>query len=279
MDMGTLFLVGTPIGNLEDITLRAIRTLKDADLVACEDTRHSQTLLDHYQIRTPTISYHEHNELTRAPELVMRLEQGEHIALISDAGTPGISDPGHRLIALCIRNGIEVVPVPGASAFLAALVASGLPAMPFRFGGFLPSKKGQRRKELESLKDAAKTLVFYEAPHRILDTLEDIAEILGDRLIVVAREITKLHEEFLRGRCNEVLEELRLRDKVKGELTLIIDRAHPEDAVEAAASKPLQERVKELMKSKSLRKMDALKAAAKERGISKRQAYEELENS
>jgi 16S rRNA (cytidine1402-2'-O)-methyltransferase len=279
MDMGTLFLVGTPIGNLEDITFRAIRTLKEADLVACEDTRHSQTLLDHYQIRTPTISYHEHNELTRAPELVLRLEQGEHIALVSDAGMPGISDPGHRLISLCIRHGIEVVPVPGASAFLAALVASGLPANPFRFGGFLPAKKGQRRKELEALKDAPKTLVFYEAPHRIIETLEDICEVLGDRLIVVAREITKLHEEFLRGRCNEVLEELRRRDKVKGELTLIIDRWHPEDTSEAAASKPLQERVKELMKSKSLRKMDALKAAAKERGISKRQAYEELENS
>src|SRR5579871_3042044 len=146
---GTLFLVGTPIGNLEDITLRAIRVLKEVDVVACEDTRHTQVLLDHFQITTPTISYHEHNELTRAPELILRLEDGDHIALVSDAGMPGISDPGHRLVTLCIRHEIEVVPVPGPSAFLVSLVASGLPAHPFRFGGFLPSKKGQRRKELE----------------------------------------------------------------------------------------------------------------------------------
>jgi 16S rRNA (cytidine1402-2'-O)-methyltransferase len=274
---GTLFLVGTPIGNLEDITLRAIRTLGEVDLVACEDTRHTQILLTHFQIRTPTISYHEHNEMTRAPELVLRLEEGEHIALVSDAGMPGISDPGHRLVALCIRHGIEVQPVPGPSAFLASLIAGGLPTQPFRFSGFLPPKKGQRRKELESLKDLAATLVFYEAPHRILETLEDIADILGDRMVVVAREVTKIHEEFLRGTCREVLEELQRRDKVKGEITLIVDRPHPEDARAAAATKPLRQRVEELMKQKSLRKMDALKAAAKERGISKRQAYEELE--
>ena len=276
---GTLYLVGTPIGNLEDITLRAIRTLKDVDVVACEDTRHTKTLLDHYQIETRTISYHEHNELTRAPELILRLEEGEDIALVSDAGTPGISDPGHRLISLSIRHGIEVVPIPGASAFLSALIASGLPAHPFRFGGFLPAKANQRRKELEDLKEAQKTLVYYEAPHRIVETLTDVVEILGDRLVVVAREVTKLHEEFLRGRCLEVLAELRRRDKVKGELTLIVDRWHPEDAHKEAAVKPLRERVDELMQLKSLRKMDALKAAAKERGISKRQAYQELEGS
>ncbi len=277
--MGTLYLVGTPIGNLEDITLRAVRTLKEADLIACEDTRHTQVLLDHYEIGTRTISYHQHNELTRAPELILRLEQGESIALVSDAGMPGVSDPGHRLIALCVRHGIEVVPVPGASAFLVWRGASGLRGHPFGFHGFLPSKKGQRRRELELVKTAEKTLVFYEAPHRIVDTLEDVAEVMGDRHVVVAREVTKLHEEFLRGRCNEVLDELRRRDKVKGEITLIIDRPHPEDAVESAAAKPLLERVKELMKEKSLRKMDALKAAAKERGISKRQAYQELEDT
>jgi 16S rRNA (cytidine1402-2'-O)-methyltransferase len=275
--MGTLFLVGTPIGNLEDITLRAIRTLGEVDLVACEDTRHTQVLLNHFNIQTRTISYHEHNEMTRAPELVLKLEEGEHIALVSDAGMPGISDPGHRLVALCIRHSIEVQPVPGPSAFLAALVAGGLAAQPFRFTGFLPPKKGQRRKELETLKDLAETLVFYEAPHRIIETLEDIASILGDRLVVIAREVTKMHEEFLRGTCREVLEELQRRDKVKGEITLIVDRPHPEDAREAACTKPLRQRVEELMRQKSLRKMDALKAAAKERGISKRQAYEELE--
>src|SRR5258708_1161446 len=255
---GTLYLVGTPIGNLEDITLRAIRTLKDVDLVACEDTRHTQGLLDHYQIETRTISYHEHNELTRAPELIIRLEAGDDIALVSDAGMPGISDPGHRLINLCIRHGFEVVPIPGASAFLAALVASGLPAHPFRFGGFLPAKRTQRRKELEALKDAQKTLVFYEAPHRIVDSLGDVVELLGNRIVVVAREVTKLHEEFLRGRCLEVLAELRRRDKVKGELTLIVDRLHPEDASEAAAAKTLSERVEEVMQEKSLRQMSSL---------------------
>ena len=163
---GTLYLVGTPIGNLEDITLRALRLLREVDVIACEDTRHTQHLLNHYQIEKPTISYHEHNELTRAPELILRLEQGEHIALVSDAGMPGISDPGHRLISLCVRHGFPVVPVPGASAFLAALAASGLPTHPFRFNGFLPSKKGQRRKLLEDLKDHQRTQIFYEADRK-----------------------------------------------------------------------------------------------------------------
>ena len=273
---GTLFLVGTPIGNLEDITLRALRTLKEADLVACEDTRHTLILLRHYQIEKPTISYHEHNELTRAPELIMRLEEGEHIALVSDAGMPGISDPGHRLIALCIRHGISVVPVPGASAFLAALAASGLPTHPFRFGGFLPAKRNQRRKELEQHKASAKTLIYYEAPHRILDTLADVADVLGNRHMVLAREVTKIHEEFLRGRCLDVLKELRRRDKVKGEITLLIDRPDEEPAPQAT-DVPLRRRVTELMKERGLQKMAALKAVAKERGISKRQAYKEYE--
>lgn len=272
---GTLFLVATPIGNLEDITLRALRTLKEADLVACEDTRHTQVLLQHYRITTPTISYHEHNELTRAAELIVRLEQGERIALVSDAGMPGISDPGYRLIMLCIRHGVPVVPVPGASAFLAALAASGLPTDRFRFGGFLPARRGQRRKELESVKDVRKTLVFYEAPHRILETLEDVSKVLGDRPVVVAREVTKVHEEFLRGRCLDVLKELRERGKVRGEITLLIDR-NQEQATGAAAV-PLRRRVDELMSEQNLDRMAALKIAAKERGISKRQAYREYE--
>lgn len=274
--VGTLFLVGTPIGNLEDITLRALRTLKEADLVACEDTRRTQILLERYQIQTPTISYHDHNEMTRAPELILRLEEGEHIALVSDAGMPGISDPGHRLISLCIRHGFPVVPVPGASAFLAALAASGLPTHPFRFGGFLPAKKGQRRKELEELKDATRTMVFYEAPHRIIATLDDIADIMGDRHVVVAREVTKIHEEFLRGRCLEVLKELRRRDKVKGEITLLIDQPD-KDTPAPPTGLSLRGRVEELMKEKGLKKMAALKAVAKERGVSKRQAFEEFE--
>ncbi len=274
---GTLFLVGTPIGNLEDITLRALRTLKEVDLVACEDTRRTQILLEHYQITTPTISYHDRNEITRAPELILRLEQGERIALVSDAGMPGISDPGYRLISLSIRHKIPVVPVPGASAFLAALAASGLPSEAFRFGAFLPSKRNQRRKELEQLKAARKTLVFYEAPHRILETLQDVADILGNRHIVVAREVTKIHEEFLRGRCLDVLEDLRERSKVRGEITLLIGR--PEEEAPAAAQVPVRQRVGEIMKEKGLNRMEALKLVAKERGISKRRAYKEYETS
>src|SRR5580700_2942237 len=197
-----LYLVGTPIGNLEDITLRALRVLKEADVIACEDTRQTQKLLQHYAIATRTTSYHEHNEMTRAPELILELEQGARIAMVTDAGMPGISDPGFRLIGLAIRHHVPVVPIPGASAFLAALVASGLPTDSFRFSGFLPAKQGQRRALLESVRDSPRTQVFYEAPHRVQEALEDIVEVLGaSRHVVVAREVTKLHEEFLRGRA------------------------------------------------------------------------------
>src|SRR6202142_3150346 len=174
-----LYLVGTPIGNLEDITLRAVRVLKEADLIACEDTRQTQKLLNHYAITTRTTSYHEHNEMTRAAELVVELEQGARIALVTDAGMPGISDPGFRLISLAIRHHVPVVPIPGAAAFLAALVASGLPTDSFRFSGFLPAKVGQRRKLLESVRESPRTQVFYEAPHRVKEALEDVVEILG----------------------------------------------------------------------------------------------------
>src|ERR1700747_825089 len=202
-----LYLVATPIGNLEDITLRALRVLKGVDLIACEDTRQTHKLLDHYGISTRTISYHEHNEMTRAAELVVDLEQGTRIALVTDAGMPGISDPGFRLIALAIRHHIPVIPIPGASAFLAALVASGLPTDSFRFSGFLPAKHGERRAALEAIKTAPRTQVFYETPHRIVEALSDVVEVLGnDRHVVIAREVTKLHEEFLRGRAAEVLE-------------------------------------------------------------------------
>src|SRR5262249_23171259 len=202
---GILYLVGTPIGNLEDITLRALRVLKEVDLIACEDTRHTAQLLNHYNISKPTISYHEHNELTRAAELIVHLERGENVAVVSDAGMPGINDPGYRLVALAIRHHIRVVPVPGASAFLSALVASGLPTDAFRFGGFLPAKAGARRTALEAIHTSPRTQLFYEAPHRILESLRDIVEVLGgERHVVVAREVTKLHEEFLRGRAEDV---------------------------------------------------------------------------
>src|SRR4029077_19335066 len=197
----TLYLVATPIGNLEDITLRALRILKGVELIACEDTRQTQKLLNHYGITTKTVSYHEHNEMTKAADLVVDLEGGARIALVTDAGMPGISDPGFRLITLAIRHGVPVVPIPGSSAFLAALVASGLPTDSFRFSGFLASKRGERRTLLESLRDSTRTEAFYEAPHRLVETLEDIVEVLGPaRRIVVAREITKIHEEFLRGK-------------------------------------------------------------------------------
>src|SRR5712672_2287797 len=219
----SLYLVATPIGNLEDITLRALRVLKEVDLIACEDTRQTLKLLSHYGIHTRTVSYHEHNEMTKAAELVVDLESGAKIALVTDAGMPGISDPGFRLIALAIRHHVPVVPIPGASAFLAGLVASGLPTDSFRFSGFLPAKSGQRRKLLESVRESPRTQVFYEAPHRLLETLADVAEVLGeDRHVVVAREVTKIHEEFLRGRTVEVLEQLKSRGDVKGEITLLI---------------------------------------------------------
>src|SRR3981081_35572 len=221
-----LYLVATPIGNLEDITLRALRVLKEVDLIACEDTRQTQKLLTHYGIQTRMVSYHEHNEMTKAAELIVNLEGGAKVALVTDAGMPGISDPGFRLMALAIRHHVPGLPIPGASAFLAALVASGLPTDSFRFSGFLPAKSGHRRKLLESFRESPRTQVFYEAPHRLLETLADVVELLGeDRHVVVAREVTKIHEEFLRGRAGEILEQLKARGDVKGEITLLIAKA------------------------------------------------------
>ena len=221
-----LYIVATPIGNLEDITLRALRVLKEADLIACEDTRHTQKLLNHYGITTRTISYHEHNEASRAEELVRELEKSVRIALVTDAGMPGISDPGYRVVAKAVEHGIPVVPVPGASAFVAALAASGLPTDSFEFHGFLPPKSGQRRQVLESIKNSQQTQVFYEAPHRVKDAVEDVVEILGaNRQVVIAREVTKIHEEFVRGKAAEVLETLNSHPQVKGEITLLIGKS------------------------------------------------------
>jgi len=274
---GTLYLVGTPIGNMEDITLRALRILKEVDLVACEDTRHTVQLLDHYGIEKTTVSYHEHNELTRAAELIVWLEQGESIAMVSDAGMPGVSDPGYRLIALAVRHHIKVVPIPGASAFLSALVASGLATDSFRFSGFLPSKQGARRTALEAIRNSPRTQIFYEAPHRIVEALQDVVELLGSlRHVVVAREVTKLHEEFLRGHAEDVLATLQKRGDVKGEITLLIGKA---DGAETAVAPPknIGQRVRELMKADALDEKAALKQAAKEFGVSKSEAYRELQ--
>src|SRR5256885_3024536 len=243
-----LYLVATPIGNLEDITLRALRVLKEVDLIACEDTRQTQKLLSHYGIQTRTVSYHEHNEMTKAAELIVDLESGAKIALVTDAGMPGISDPGFRLITLAIRHHVPVVPIPGASAFLAALVASGLPTDSFRFSGFLPVKSGQRRKLLESVRESPRTQVFYEAPHRLLETLSDVSELLGEaRHVVVAREVTKIHEEFLRGRAKEILEQLKARGDVKGEITLLIAKPETQDMRPETSTVSVAHRVREIM--------------------------------
>jgi 16S rRNA (cytidine1402-2'-O)-methyltransferase len=274
-----LYLVATPIGNLEDITLRAVRVLKEADQIACEDTRQTQKLLNHYGISTRTVSYHEHNELTRAPELVLDLEGGARVALVTDAGMPGISDPGFRLISLAIRHHIAVVPIPGASAFLAALVASGLPTDSFRFSGFLPPKSGQRRQMLESAKASPRTQVFYEAPHRVKEAVEDVVEILGaERQLVIAREVTKIHEEFLRGRAGEVLEILKARGDIKGEITLLIGKDE-EGQQKMAAGVSVRQRLEQIMGEEKLDEKAALKRIAKEMGVSKSEAYRELQRS
>ena len=270
---GRLYLVATPIGNLEDITLRALRVLKEADLVACEDTRQTQKLLSHYGLRKRLVSYHEHNELTRAPELVIELEQGAQVALVSDAGTPVISDPGHRLVTLCLRHHIPVVPLPGPSALVAALAASGMTTEEFLFTGFLPSRAGDRRKALTALAAEPRTLVFYEAPHRIEETLKDALEILGDRPAVIAREVTKLHEEFLRGTLQELLEKMR-RKPPRGEMTLLIGPGAAPAAVAAQVS--LRERVEQIMQAEKVDHIAALKQAARERGLAKREAYKQL---
>ena len=268
-----LYLVATPIGNLEDITLRALRVLKEVDLIACEDTRQTQKLLNHYAIATRTTSYHEHNEMTKSAELVKEMQEGTSVALVTDAGMPGISDPGYRLITLAIRHHVPVVPVPGASAFLSALVASGLPTDSFRFSGFLPAKRGERRAALEAIKSSPRTQVFYEAPHRIVEALEDVVEVLGGaRHVVVAREVTKIHEEFLRGRADAALETLKGREVVKGEITLLIGKAEqppsdPATIVEAVAA----------CERTGMSRMEAIKEVAKRRGLAKREVYKQMQ--
>ena len=276
---GCLHLVGTPIGNLEDITLRALRILKEADQIACEDTRHTQKLLTHYDIHKPLVSYHEHNELTRAPELVVAMEQGARIALVSDAGMPLVSDPGHRLVMLCLRHRIPVVPIPGPSALLASLSASGMPTEEFLFVGFLPSRGGERRRALERLRIEERTIILYEAPHRVAECVREAVEILGDRPACLAREVTKLHEEFVRGKLSEIAAALDERP-ARGEITLILG---PSDASEGQAqgssAQSLAARVEELMHQAKLDRKEALKLAAKERGLTRRAAYHQIAGS
>jgi 16S rRNA (cytidine1402-2'-O)-methyltransferase len=272
----TLYLVGTPIGNLEDITLRALRVLRSVDLIACEDTRQTLKLLNHYQIRRRTVSYHEHNEAARAAELIGKLEAGVSIALVTDAGMPGISDPGYRLVALAVERQVPVVPIPGACALVAALVASGLSNDSFRFSAFPPSKSKARQELFESIRQALGTQIFYEAPHRLLETLEDIVAVLGaGRHVVVAREVTKLHEEFLRGPAAEVLAQLRQRGELRGEITLLVGQAEAHAAAVEISARSVHRRMGELMQQENLDERSALKAVAREFGISKSEAYRE----
>jgi 16S rRNA (cytidine1402-2'-O)-methyltransferase len=284
-----LYLVATPIGNLGDITLRALEVLKQVDRIACEDTRQTQKLLNHFEIHTPTVSCHQHNERHRAAELVEALKSGGRIALVSDAGMPGISDPGTWLAAEAIAAGVPVIPIPGANAALSALIASGLPMDEFHFIGFLPEKAGARRTRLESLADeirksqSPRTLVFYEAPHRILETLADLESVWGANLrIVVARELTKIHEEFLRATVAEARRELAARDRVRGEIVLLVE-ALPSAAGEAGkasaaqTAEKLSVRIARLQSESGLDEKEALKRLARELGQSKSDLYRELQ--
>ena len=272
-----LYLVATPIGNLEDITLRALRVLKEVDRTACEDTRQTQKLLNHFDISTPTVSYHEHNEQARTVELIALLQQGGRIAVVSDAGTPAFSDPGFELVRAALAAGVRVIPIPGANAALNALVASGFDTERFLYVGFLAAKPGARRTELETLAstNAGLTLVAYEAPHRILDTLTDVEAVWGEQVrVVVARELTKIHEEYLRGTAREVRQTLSSRERVRGEIVLLIEAAAPQPAL---AGGSVVQQVKGLMEVEGLDEKDALKRVARERGVSKSDVYRELQ--
>lgn len=283
-----LYLVATPIGNLGDITLRALEVLRRADRIACEDTRQTQKLLNHFQISKPTVSYHEHNESSRSEELIEEIKRGHAIALVSDAGTPAVSDPGGWLVKAAINAGVPVIPIPGANAAMSALIASGLPAEEFHFFGFLPEKTGARRTFLERIRASGKpspretpqTLIFYEAPHRILETLSDIGELWGSRLhAVIARELTKLHEEFVRGTVAEVRAELARRDRIRGEITLLVEAPRMADTAEDTngALGKIADRICKMESENGIDEKEALKRLAREMGRSKSDLYRELQ--
>jgi 16S rRNA (cytidine1402-2'-O)-methyltransferase len=267
---GTLFVVATPLGNFEDITYRAVRTLGECDAIACEDTRHSRKLLDHFGIRKPVFSLHDHNEQARVEELLGRLAAGERVAVISDAGTPLISDPGYRIVEAAVEAGFAVVPIPGPSAITAALSAAGLPTDRFYFGGFLPARSTARAAELEARIEEEATLVYFESPHRILDTLADIERLMPGRSVTAARELTKLHEEFLRGSAGKIREELALRPQILGEFTLLVAKQAKTRSLPPEAE--IRRQVKERIRSGEDRKT-AMKAVAKRIGIGKADVY------
>jgi 16S rRNA (cytidine1402-2'-O)-methyltransferase len=269
---GILYIVATPIGNLEDITLRAVRILKEVSRIACEDTRHTRHLLDRYGIDKPLVSYHEHNERERTLQMIEWLRSGEDLALVSDAGTPLISDPGYRLVDAAVREGFRVVPVPGPAAFVAALSASGLPTEAFYFGGFLPAKTGARRRAMDAVAELDCVLIFYEAPHRLVETLEAMAEAFGDRTVVVGRELTKVHEEIVRGGAADLARDFRSREAARGEITILIGK--PVAVIREAGS---IRSVFEQHVSAGLSRMEAMKATARDCGVPKRTVYAELE--
>lgn len=267
---GRLFIVGTPIGNLEDITLRALRVLKEADLIACEDTRRTLKLLNHYGIKNPLLSYHEFNERTRAAQLVKKLKEGLNVALVSDAGMPGISDPGFQAIRASIEEGLPIVPVPGPSAVLAALVISGLPVHRFAFEGFLPERSGARRRLLLELKDEARTLVFFESPRRLKKALQDISEIFGNRKAAIARELTKKFETVYRGFLEELIREME-NSAPKGEMVLVIEGNSGPQGFEDLS---LPEHVARVMDERKVSRKEAVKIVSSLRGVSKREVYQ-----
>lgn len=273
---GTLYIVATPIGNLEDITQRALRVLAEVDVIACEDTRRTGGLLAHYGIKTKMLSYHEHNERERAAELGLLLKSGASVAVVSDAGTPGINDPGFRVVGVALEMGAQVVPVPGPTAFVPALVASGLPTDEFFFGGFLPARTTQRRARLEQVRALRSTLIFYETPHRVAESLADAREILGERRAAVARELTKLHEEIARGLLSELAQRFASEDAARGEMVLVIDRdVIANEAFEDASSASIAARVAAL-EEEGLDARAALKRAARELGLNRAKAYRRL---
>jgi len=272
MSAGSLYIVATPIGNLEDITLRALRVLKEVTLIAAEDTRHTQKLLTHFGIHARLTSYHDHNKEEKSELLIERLKDGESVALVSDAGTPGVSDPGYYLINRAVEEGMDVVPVPGASAALAALSASGLATDSFVFEGFLPSRSAQRRRKLEGLSEEHRTMIFYEAPHRIHKALGDMLEILGDRRAVLARELTKVHEELIRDTLSGIIESVRSR-KLKGEITLLVGGSTKGPQQESVL--PFSEHVMKIVREEGLSKKDAMAKVAKLRGVPRRVVYKE----
>ena len=268
-----LYLVATPIGNLEDISLRALRILKEADLIACEDTRHSGRLLSHYGIDRPTASYHEHNESDRVPEFLSILQSGRSIAVITDAGTPGISDPSFRIVTAAIANGIEVIPIPGPAALIAGVIASGLPTNAFFFGGFLPPKQKARKERLEELRGLNSTLIFYEAPHRLRETLLDLEDVLGDRKAAAARELTKLHEQFVRGTISE-LKRYFDSTEPRGEFVLIVDGRTDVEVLDSSA--PASVQLASLIEQTGLERSEAIKRLAEMKGLTRKELYRKL---